>query len=284
MSCPQQPHINHTHARTSHDTMSKWFSPRCQPELSPRCQCITCSPSTPPITADWLVGWLLNPKPHVGIGTCWHQAACLLKTWPCINIVTICVQSSLFSLQSSERDLAGGGGRCWGKQSVGWQSEDKGRMDRCCCQDLSAVTNGCCKDEASKTLENSDVVNHRYECVCVCVCGCVCFICACLCALVTVWVNERESVCALAYRCVPSCKVPTLTAALQDGRVLGNWFRWCLRATEMNLCVWLQEKNSKHHEIEMAEQRIPGGKGSQRQGQEDSGKNTQFWRNALSVT
>lgn len=39
-------------------------------------------------------------------------------------------------------------------------------MDRCCCQDLSAVTNGSCKDEASKTLENSDVVNHQYECVC----------------------------------------------------------------------------------------------------------------------
>lgn len=39
-------------------------------------------------------------------------------------------------------------------------------MDRCCCQDLSAVTNGCRKDEASKTLENSDVVNHRLECVC----------------------------------------------------------------------------------------------------------------------
>ncbi len=39
-------------------------------------------------------------------------------------------------------------------------------MDRCCCQDLSAVTNGCCTDEASKTLENSDVVNHWYEFVC----------------------------------------------------------------------------------------------------------------------
>lgn len=91
-------------------------------------------------------------------------------------------------------------------------------MDRCCCQDLSAVTNGCCKDEASKTLENSDVVNHRYECGCTC----VHLMCACLCALVTVWVNETESVCAYVYRCVPRCKVPTLTAALQDGKGLAG--------------------------------------------------------------
>lgn len=63
------------------------------------------------------------------------------------------------------------------------------------------MTNGCRKDEASKTLENSDVVNHRLECVCararfsmcggalaaewkpVCVCVCVTapvFVCACV--------------------------------------------------------------------------------------------------------
>lgn len=67
-------------------------------------------------------------------------------------------------------------------------SDDKGRMDGCCCQDLPAVTNGCCKDETSKTLENSDVVTHRYECVCTC----VYFTCACLRTPVTVWVNETE--------------------------------------------------------------------------------------------
>lgn len=66
--------------------------------------------------------------------------------------------------------------------------QDKGRMDRCCCQDLSAVTNGCCKDEASKTLENSDVVNHWCERVCV-------FHVPCLCALVTVGEGERKPVC-----------------------------------------------------------------------------------------
>lgn len=47
------------------------------------------------------------------------------------------------------------------KVSVGSWSEAKGGMDRCCCQDLSAVTNGHCTDEASKTLENGDEVNHR---------------------------------------------------------------------------------------------------------------------------
>lgn len=151
------------------------------------------------------------------------------------------------------------------EHSVGWQGEDKGRMDRCCCQDLSAVTNGCRKDEASKTLENSDVVNHRLECVCarahslyvrrriggrvgelkrVCVCESVC-----------VWMRACSKVC------------PKLRGAnpwrppLQDGRLAGNWFRWCLRATEMNLRVWLQEKNSKQRETEMAEQWIKGGKG-----------------------
>lgn len=55
---------------------------------------------------------------------------------------------------------------------VGCWSEGKGRVDRCCCQDLSVKTNGCCKDEASKTLENSDVVNHRPFCVHLCVCVC----------------------------------------------------------------------------------------------------------------
>lgn len=55
----------------------------------------------------------------------------------------------------------------------------KGGMDRCCCQDLSAVTDGHCTDEASKTLENGDVVNH--------------------CMSVCMWVNESESV---LYVCV----------------------------------------------------------------------------------
>lgn len=82
-----------------------------------------------------------------------------------------------------QKELGRRGGQGLRQTECGLMSEDKGRMDRCCCQDLSAVTNGCCKDEASKTLENSDVVNHRYECVRV---HCVCFICACLCALVAV--------------------------------------------------------------------------------------------------
>lgn len=40
----------------------------------------------------------------------------------------------------------------------------------------------------------------------------------------------------------PTFKVPTLTAALGDERVLGNGFLWCLRATEINLCL-ITEKN-----------------------------------------
>lgn len=69
-----------------------------------------------------------------------------------------------FSREVGEVAVESNGVGCW--------SESKGRMDRCCCQDLSVKTNGCCKDEASKTLENSDVVNHRpfslHLCVCVC--------------------------------------------------------------------------------------------------------------------
>lgn len=60
-------------------------------------------------------------------------------------------------------------------------------MDRCCCQDLSAKTNGCCKDEASNTLENSKVVNHQPACVCV-------------------WMK-------CMYRCVPYCGPPTQESA-----------------------------------------------------------------------
>ena len=117
------------------------------------------------ITADWL-GWL----------TAQHQISCFslkhagwyqsrgnhVKTCPPppINETSTPPPSSPFSPR----------GRGWEKQSVGWHGEDGGGMDRCCCQDLSAVTNGCGKDEASKTLENSDVVNHRYERVCVCAC------------------------------------------------------------------------------------------------------------------
>lgn len=76
---------------------------------------------------------------------------------------------------------------------VGCQSEGKGRKDRCCCQDLSVKTNGCCKDEASKTLENSDVVNRRPVCLHLSVCH-----------VVPMWVFWR--VCGwmkCMYRCGP---------------------------------------------------------------------------------
>lgn len=101
--------------------------------------------------------------------------------------------------------------------SVGRQSKDKGRMDRSCCQDLSAVTNGCCEDEASKTLENSDVVILWNVCLHLCA------FYVRLSAYSGGRVVEGNRKCVrLCNKCVPSCKVPALTAALQHGRVLGN--------------------------------------------------------------
>lgn len=181
-----------------------------------------------------------------------------------------------FFLQSSERDRArGGGGRGWEKQSVGWRCEDKGRMDGCCCQDLSAVTNGCCKDEASKTLENSDVVNHRYECVCVHLC--VFYMCLSVCFSDCVGEWKRKCVCA----CIKVC--PKLQGAKpwQGPSKMGECWEIDLGGVwgrQRWICVWLQEKNSKHHEIEMAEQRIAGRKGSERQRQGDREESTQFSR------
>lgn len=144
----------------------------------------------------WLAGWLTaQPK-----APCWDWNMLASSRVPPEDMALhqcsyhLCTILTFF-LQSSERDLAGGGGHCWGKQSVGWQSEDKGRMDRCCCQDLSAVTNGCCKDEASKTLENSDVVNHRYECVCVCARLCVFYMCLSVCFSDCVGEWKRKCVC-----------------------------------------------------------------------------------------
>lgn len=123
-----------------------------------------------------------------------------IKSWPCISLASNSAASLTSSSQVQKETEQRGRRSEFERNSVGWRSEDKGRMDRCWCQDLSAVTNGCCKDEASKTLENSDVVNHRYECARVCLC--VWFVCARLCFLATVWVTERESVCVRAYVCV----------------------------------------------------------------------------------
>lgn len=85
---------------------------------------------------------------------------------------------------------------------VGCRSEGKGRMDRCCCQDLSAKTNGCSKVEASKTLENSDVVNHQPVCLHLCV--------SCTGVSVSVWVNEMHVL------------VWPPTVVLPHGTVVGN--------------------------------------------------------------
>lgn len=47
----------------------------------------------------WLAScWLCNPKPHVGMELTGMEIRRHLKTWPCINITTIYVQSSLLLL------------------------------------------------------------------------------------------------------------------------------------------------------------------------------------------
>lgn len=130
---------------------------------------------------SWLAGlaYASAQNPMIGIEHAgWYQSQAPSQRHGPASIWLPVVHHPHFFLPSSKRDGAEGeevGG--WVKQSVGWRSEDKGRMDRCCCQDLSAVTNGCCKDEASKTLENSDVVNHR----CVRTYMCVFFMCLSVC-------------------------------------------------------------------------------------------------------
>lgn len=143
------------------------------------------STSKPFSTTHTILSWvLLNDSSHAVLTDTEHRSAAdgsgaqSRSRWRCLNTATTHMRNipSLFlecPPPKKERELGGEVGEVAVESNgVGCWSESKGRVDRCCCQDLSVKTNGCCKDEASKTLENSDVVNHRPFCLhrCVCVC------------------------------------------------------------------------------------------------------------------
>lgn len=100
-----QPHTHtHTGAMTpclSHspqDASQSWSSLLMHHMLS----------STPPIMADWLVAWLATQSPMSELNTlAGIKAGHHPKTWPCINIATICVPSSLLPLKFRKKQSQG---------------------------------------------------------------------------------------------------------------------------------------------------------------------------------
>lgn len=127
------------------------------------CKCNTCPVQ---MVSVWMVGLTAAPE-----APCWNRTAMYPTSGSAQDTALYLRYLCIISSPRVQKETALGEGRGWRweKQSVGWRRKDKTRMDRRCCQDLSVVTNGCSKDEASKTLENSDVVNHQQECVHLCV-------------------------------------------------------------------------------------------------------------------